>query len=285
MQVMRSVGWVRELRGGRLLGLPIVALGLLAVTALASREPLSAFGKQQKPLGGGFRIDASPWEFALIAAGGLIAFVWVLIYGGWSRRTPAAGRLPHLLLRLLAPLVAALLIAGGLQGLHPRGPLRSYSKAAVTSAHAPSTHTSWFTVPGWVTWGIVGTLVTGVILVIVGASVRPRRGEESMRQSAMESALTAALADLESIDDPRLAIIAAYSRMEQSLADAGFPRATPEAPREYLGRVASALEIDPTPLGTLTSLFEAAKFSLRQLDATARRRAIAALHALQAQLA
>jgi len=281
---MRSVHSLRELRGGRLLGLPIVAFGLLAVTALASREPLSAFGKRGKPFPGGFQIDASPWEFALIAAGSLVAFVWLLIYGAGRRRTPFAGRLPRLLLQFLVALVVLLLIVAGLKGLHHRGPLRSHTAAGLTSAHVASRHASWFTVPTWTTWALVGTLVAGVLLVLVAASLRPRRRDQTPR-SAVDSALTAALADLESIDDPRLAIIAAYSRMERSLANAGLPRGAPEAPREYLGRVATALEVDPEPLSTLTALFEAAKFSLRQLDGTARRRAITALRAVQAQLA
>jgi Domain of unknown function (DUF4129) len=93
----------------------------------------------------------------------------------------------------------------------------------------------------------------------------------------MESAVTAALLDLDQVADPRLAIIAAYQRMEQSLAAAGLARAPAEAPREYLVRVSNALQVDPTSLGTLTALFEAAKFSLRRFDASVRQRAITAL--------
>jgi hypothetical protein len=128
-------------------------------------------------------------------------------------------------------------------------------------------------------------LVAGAVVFVVGAKARPRPDAGRPLPSAVESAVTAALVDLDTIADPRLAIIAAYRRMEQSLAEAGFARTAPEAPREYLGRVASVLEIDPQPLRTLTTLFEAARFSLRQFDATARQRAITALHALQAELA
>ncbi len=282
---MRSSGWIRELRGGRLLALPVLVVGLLAVTALASREHLSALGKTRGGAAyGGFQVNVSPWQFALIAGGALIAFAWLVIYSGWSRRTPMEGSLRRLLLRfavLLTPLVAALLIAAALQGLHRRAPLHKHHLTPSTAAGPPSVHPSTFTVPGWVTWAIVGTLSAMALLVTVGSRARPN----VTLPSAVESAITAALVDLDAIEDPRLAIIAAYRRMEESLAEAGFPRAAAEAPREYMGRTASALEIDPNPLGTLTTLFETAKFSLRQLDATARQRAITALRALQAQLA
>jgi hypothetical protein len=127
--------------------------------------------------------------------------------------------------------------------------------------------------------------VGAALLVVLGANTRARRDEPRPLPSAVEAAVTEALVDLETVADPRLAIIAAYGRMERTLADVGLARAVAEAPREYLGRVAGALEIDPTPLATLTAMFEAAKFSLRQLDATARHRAMTALHALQEQLA
>jgi hypothetical protein len=125
----------------------------------------------------------------------------------------------------------------------------------------------------------------GILVVVVGAKARGRAAGSDPVPLAMESAVTAALVDLDTVTDPRLAIIRAYRRMEQSLAVAGIPRADAEAPREYLGRVAGTLEIDPKPLGTLTALFEAAKFSAREFDASGRRRAITALHALQAELA
>jgi hypothetical protein len=279
---------VRELRAGRLLGLPVAALGLLAVTALASREPLSTPGQPARPAAGGLQINVSPWELALIAGGGLIAFIGLLIYGGWSRRTPMADNLRHLIRRLavtILPLAAAVLIAGALSGLHRHPASQRHRLATHASRHRASAGSPSFIVPAWVTWGILGAVVAGTLMVVTAVRITAHRGEQPTLPSAVESAATAALVDLDTIADPRLAIIAAYRRMEQTLAEAGFARSPPEAPREYLGRVAGALEIDPKPLGTLTGLFEAAKFSLRELDASARQRAIAAVRALQSQLA
>lgn len=284
---MRSVGWMREVRAGRLLGLAAVALGLLAVTALASREPLSAIGKGGAGTGG-FQINASPWEFALIGAGGGIGFIFLLVYGGFSRRTPAQGSLPSLLRRLavlFAPVIVVLLILAGLDGLHRSAAPQRHGVGPAASFHLVPLRHAAFTVPAGVTGAILATLVAALLVLVVGASVRPRRHARQALPSAVESAVAAALVDLDTIDDPRLAIIAAYRSMEKALGAAGFPRAAPEAPREYLTRVATTLELDPKPLRTLTTLFEAAKFSLRQLDTTARLRAIAALRALQAELA
>lgn len=284
---MSSTGSLRETRGGRLLGLSVVVLGLLAVTAVASRAPLSTLGKTGGKTAGGLQIETSPWEFALIGGGGLIAFICFLS-GGLSRRTPAAGSLSSILRQIavfLTPLIASLLITGAILGAHRRAASQTHALGSPAPSRPISPPHAAFTVPVWVSWGILGTLVAGVLLFVVGVSARPRRGEERTLPSAAESAVTAALIDLDTIADPRLAIIAAYQGMEQRLAEAGLPRAAPEAPREYLGRVASALQVDPTPLGTLTTLFEAAKFSLRQLDDAARQRAITALRALQGQLA
>lgn len=274
-----------EFRGGRLVGLLVLAVGLLAVTALASRGPLAAAGKPAGPVAGGVQINASPWEFALLAAGGVIGFICIVIYGGWSRRSPVGGKLPHFLLRITLTLLAALVIAAAIAGLHRRAAPKRQSFGAPASAHAAGTHPALFTVPAGVTWAVVGTLVAGVLLVVLAASTRPRRSEREPPPSAVDSAVTAALVDLDRITDSRLAIIAAYRRMEHCLAEAGFPRSAPEAPREYLGRVAATLEIDPKPLVILTSLFETAKFSLRDMDASARERAISALNLLRAQLA
>jgi hypothetical protein len=237
------------------------------------------------------QITVSPWELALIGGGAAIAFIAVAIYAGWTTR----GRTPEPLRRrsllsvlalLLLPLwIGGILVAGGLAGGYRRSPPPPPRSLAVASQHLASPGSSSFSVPSWVPWAVLGTLLVAALVVVVGTKTRGRAAGPEPLPSAMGSAVSAALVDLDTVTDPRLAIIAAYRRMEHSLASAGIPRAPAEAPREYLRRVATALEIDPRPLGTLTALFEAAKFSVRQFDASGRRRAITALHALQAELA
>jgi Domain of unknown function (DUF4129) len=101
----------------------------------------------------------------------------------------------------------------------------------------------------------------------------------------MSDAVGRSLRELESETDPRRAIIAAYARMEENLADAGLPRSGSETAREYLSRGLVSLELSPSTIGTLTMLFERAKFSLRPVDMRLRDEAVAALRALQQELA
>jgi hypothetical protein len=79
-------------------------------------------------------------------------------------------------------------------------------------------------------------------------------------------------------------VIAAYRRMEATLADAGLPRRPWEAPREYSGRAHNYLELSAGPLQTLTALFEEARFGLGEVGEPLRGRAIAALTALREEL-
>jgi hypothetical protein len=100
----------------------------------------------------------------------------------------------------------------------------------------------------------------------------------------MADAVDRSLDDLEADPDARRAIISAYRRMEQTLARAGLPRGETETAREYLVRGLASLELDPSAIGRLTTLFEWAKFSARRVDSRLRDDAIAALRTLQQEL-
>ena len=80
-------------------------------------------------------------------------------------------------------------------------------------------------------------------------------------------------------------MIAAYARMERSLAAHGVPRRRFEAPHEYLGRVLGELTAGRLPAGRLTTLFERARFSPHEIDETMKSDAIEAIESLQADLA
>ena len=142
-------------------------------------------------------------------------------------------------------------------------------------------------------WGLVafacGALVATALLgsALWGARVRRRAGIEPLRKPAADpaGAVDDALAALDAETDPRRAIIAAYVRMERALDAAGLGRRAPEAPREYLARVAGALHGDARSARRLTALYEEARFSPHPLDDAARAEAVAALHALRAEAA
>ena len=87
----------------------------------------------------------------------------------------------------------------------------------------------------------------------------------------------AALKPLRDSTDPRAAVIAAYARMEQVLAERQLGRRTPEAPREYLARVLREQGMPARSLATLPALFEEARFSQHVIPQSAPGRALSEL--------
>jgi hypothetical protein len=190
---------------------------------------------------------------------------------------------------MLVPLLAgAVLVAGGLSGSDTGSTVTRASRSfAPVHGRKPVGGTPQFDVPVWVP-AALGTLALAGALALVGHRL-PRRRDDSTRGHGAPRVVTAAVAvslsQLETDPDPRRAVIEAYRRMERSLAAAGLPRDPAEAPREYLERVSTTLEIDRGPLATLTDLFERARFSRRSIDLSLRKRAIAELGSLQEALA
>jgi uncharacterized protein DUF4129 len=155
--------------------------------------------------------------------------------------------------------------------------------------------------PAWIPWtivglGVVGVVTAGLLLVrdlrVGGKRRRRRRGRRrAPRREAtapsMSSAeddaevarrvVEAALKPLRDSTDPRAAVIAAYARMEQVLAERQLGRRTPEAPREYLARVLREHGMPARSLATLTALFEEARFSQHVIPQSAPGRALSEL--------
>jgi hypothetical protein len=286
----------------RSLALAVTVVLLLGVVALASRQPLhgSATGA---PVGSGTSssVTISSWELVVIAAGAAVALVGLLAYVGLPRRRipepfyrqPPFKASPAVVIAVVAPLlVGVVLIAGAVSGSHRRQELGSPGSfrarpAPAAPAGRSSGPVSGFELPIWVPVAVLALVVTGTVALI--ASPGGRRAQAAAPKSVvprvLEVAVERSLADLATTSDPRRAVIAAYARMERSLAEAGLPRAAAEAPREYLSRASAALEFDPGSLNTLTTLFERARFSLRSMDESARDEAIAALGDLREELA
>ena len=97
-------------------------------------------------------------------------------------------------------------------------------------------------------------------------------------------ALDESLDDLRREPDARRAVIAAYARLERTLAVHGLERWPAEAPLEYLGRMLGILRVRPDAALTLTELFERAKFSRHVIDADMRDEAVDALVAVRDDL-
>jgi hypothetical protein len=93
-----------------------------------------------------------------------------------------------------------------------------------------------------------------------------------------------AIDDLENEPDARRAVIAAYARMETVLARNGLKRRPSETPVEYLRRILLGLTSRGDSVSKLTSLFEQAKFSRHEIDASMKQDAIGALREIRDDL-
>lgn len=83
--------------------------------------------------------------------------------------------------------------------------------------------------------------------------------------------------DLELGTDPRAAVLAAYSRLEEAIAEHGRPRKSTETAAEHLDRVLGVLPIDRNPLLDLAHRYELARFSDQPITESDRTRAAADL--------
>ncbi|HTU29901.1 MAG TPA: DUF4129 domain-containing protein [Solirubrobacteraceae bacterium] len=108
--------------------------------------------------------------------------------------------------------------------------------------------------------------------------------ESSARQAALRDAVLRSLDEIRRDPDARRAIIGAYRLMEAALARTGLPRDPAEAPREYLSRALSSLDVGPQAPRRLTALFERARFGDADLDLSLRDQAVDALLELQGAL-
>lgn len=115
-------------------------------------------------------------------------------------------------------------------------------------------------------------IIAGLVLVAVGflvwRALRPpprRPSRDRPPGSELASALDDALARAEDQADPRLAVIAAWARVERIFAERGAARKQAETPFEFAGRVAAVGGVEAGVLQRLADLYEWARFSLHQV--------------------
>ncbi len=276
---------------------------LLALTAIASRQPLSGVGEALPPAGAGrSQINAPPWALVLAGAGVLVALLGIFVSFNWRLlRRRAAERPPRRvilipraakLLALLAPLVlGAVIFAAAVAGSHSRTVIvPPRGKIAVPVGAPPPQQGSTYAAPTWIVPAVIGVVLGAVGAVLLVVALRRRLEEPVERPRAPQYAerlhevVIASLDDLRSEPDPRRAVIAAYRRMESALADVGLPRRAWEAPREYSGRAQLHLELSERPLHELTSLFERARFGAGAVGEPLRAQAIKSLSAVGEEL-
>jgi hypothetical protein len=281
----------------RRLALAVAAITLLlAVVALASRGHRFVGGSaEQRRLSSDF-VD---YLVSLALAFGVIALVTVGLVAKWGRveTSMLGGKAKRSLLRRIFPWAFLLFVIVVLAFAHPRIRLPGLSShdqkptPAATTRHAgakrnekqagePEHHLRWLPVALLLGTGLSAILAAGVV-----RWQREREdGEDLPLAEALSDVLDETLDDLRGEGDPRRAVIAAYARMERTLAAYGLPRRSFEAPLEYLARVLAELSASERSVRRLTDLFERARFSRHEIDVPMKDDAIAALTSLRAEL-
>jgi hypothetical protein len=270
--------------------------------ALASGgSPWDAGGRQDVPIGVVRALAA--------AAGALVVGLLLLVWAGTPsvekrrrrRRRLGAGDLDGLGASLSAAGKAAVIVGGAI-GLFLLLTLPFLVPNAATPSGAtpgnavPRGDTSTSAAAGHptsttLTWLVVGSAAALLLVAPAAVVVRRRRAPRERRALAPDAAervgsgLRRSLADLESERDPRLAVQRAYARMEESLSEVELSRAPDETPTEFTARVLRVLGASAAAASDLTGLFEIARFSDHPMGEDDRRRAIASVRRVEAEVA
>jgi Domain of unknown function (DUF4129) len=281
----------RHTRALLLAAASIVLVGLVAVAAAGHR------------LGGSSSSRANPYAvdtiLTIVIALYIVAAAAVLVgmfWGGLERRRyPRQQTKRQRTLRMAFILVgAAVLVTVGAERYHlrarPRQPLQTpavqagkHSVDKKTAAKHASRQPQLRLAP---LLAILGAAGIAFAAFLVAEQRRRRRLPHDWNVGeALSDVLEETLDDLRAENDPRRAVIAAYVRMERSLAAHGIPRRRFEAPHEYLTRVLGELSGGRLAAARLTALFERARFSPHEIDAGMKADAIEAIESLQADLA
>lgn len=256
---------------------------LVLLASLAGRHPAWSTGVGRRSFVGG----ASGYALTVLLLVLAVALVVAWVRIARERRQRLTRRDLRSALALLLVLLLAVLLARGLH--HGRSgdggaarPLPTSSPHGGGGGHA-------------VHWSDARWLLVLPLLALLGLAVasfvlaRRRRvpvpqADEPVAE-AVVAVLDEALDDLGDERDPRGAVIAAYARMEDVLAEHGLGRRPAETPYEYLARVLTDLRASERSARRLTELFEWAKFSTHEVSERMRADAIGCLTRLRAEVA
>jgi hypothetical protein len=261
---------------------------LLGVVAAASGGGETLTGKS-RDLGVSQLLVDYVYTIAIVLAVAAVALFVVLIV--LARGAPTAG--PAISRRhMYAGFLVLLAAVAGYRAIRPPDPIEQEQRAPAPAQLEPADPQAEASPaedrdPAF-RWE-VPLLVGGAAMVAALAYALRRRPPEDEPGAedaavALSTVLDEALDDLRAERDARRAVIAAYARLEQTLARHGLPRHPSEAPIEYLSRILLKLEVAPEAVLDLTDLFEQAKFSRRRIDAAMKEDAIGALVAVRDDL-
>jgi uncharacterized protein DUF4129 len=279
----------------RLVPLALLVTLLLAVVAIAARgHPLGERG------GSGGALPFSFWDYLYTSVvivvvplfvAGLFAAAYIRRAGGKQKRSTWQSLLRALVF-YLALIGLELLVLRHLHlHLHSRRPGVSdtlapdqLSPGHHRAHHSGGSHSNSLSFR-WDELAIVlGLLLVVAAIVAVRLTRRDEREPRRTAPEALAAALDESLDDLRADPDVRRAIIAAYARMEAALGAAGIRRHPAEAPFEYLERALLSLDTSAESVRRLTDLFEWARFSHHEPEASMRDEAVDALVAVRDEL-
>ncbi len=276
---------------------------LLLATAAVALVALVAVAAGGYRLGGSNSTHASPYAvdviLTVVIALYLVAAVAVVVVMFWSglelRRMPRQQTKRQRTLRTVVILVGmAILVTVAANRYHWRAHPRPTQQTPAATAngngkHAKGSDAKAKQQPQLRLAPFLAVLGAGGIafaaFVIAERRRRRRLPKDWAVTEVLSEVLEETLDDLRAEPDPRRAVIAAYARMERSLAAHGIPRRRFEAPHEYLSRVLSEVSGGRLAATRLTSLFERARFSPHVVDENMKASAIEAIESLQADLA
>ena len=293
---------VRPLSDVRAIAATAIGFMLVSVVALASGgSPWHGGGRQDVPVGVVRALATAAGALAV----GLLLLVWAATPSVEKRRRRGrrvgAGDLQELGSSLSAAGKVAALVGGAIvvfllvtlpflvpNAATPPGatPGNTVPRGPANTA-APAERSTSTTLTGLV----VGSAVALLLLAPVAVFVRRRRARRERRAVVPDAAervgsdLRRSLAELESERDPRVAVQRAYARMEESLGEIELSRAPDETPTEFTGRALGVLGASAEAASDLTGLFEIARFSDHPLEEDDRRRAIASVRRVEAEVA
>jgi hypothetical protein len=189
--------------------------------------------------------DRSRWAFGLLFGVALVGLVF-----------------------LLAPLVTGL-----------------WERPTVAPSPAASPPTSPPGAPGQGVSSVLGVALTVALLGVLGGGIvtilwmtRSRRADRKTEEASnREERPSSEVIDPSAIPEPRMAVMAAYARMQRAVDSAGIERSASDAPLEVLTKVAEQRRAAWPSAGRLTGLFQRARFSQHPVDEAMRAAALSAL--------
>jgi cytochrome bd-type quinol oxidase subunit 2 len=260
-------------------GAAVVALVLLA--SLAGRHPAWSTGVGRRSL-----VSGAGHAFTVVLLVVALAFVVAYVRLARQRRQRLTRADLRVALALLLGILLALLLARGLHNGQSGGGPGHPLPAARPHGGGGSHGIHWSDAK----WILVLPLLALLGLAAASFALARRRRAPAPRvdepvAEAVVAVLDEALDDLGDERDPRRAVIAAYARMEDVLAEHGLERRPAETPYEYLARVLTDLRASERSARRLTELFEWAKFSTHEVSERMRADAVGCLTRLRAEVA